>query len=345
MKPVQITSRHRRHMENSNKTALLLINTGSPDAPTEEAVRRYLAEFLGDRRIVELPRWKWWPILHGIILRTRPKKSAERYKGVWTQEGSPLIVHTRRTAEALEKELGMPVYWSMRYGNPSTASVFDRMKADGVRRVLIMPMFAQYASQTTAACLDGVSEYLLGQVDAPAVHTMHDYHDDPAYIDALADHVRAYWNEHGSPVSVGGRLVMSFHGIPQASSDRGDVYESQCLRTARLLAERLDLEDRCWTVCFQSRFGRDEWLRPYTIDSIREIASAGVRRVDVICPGFAADCLETIEEIDDELRREYLTSFKAEAKPEFHYIPALNDSREAVRAYAAIVRREAAGWI
>ena len=178
-------------MANSNKIALLLINTGSPDAPTEEAVRRYLAEFLGDRRIVELPRWKWWPILHGIILRTRPKKSAERYRGVWTDEGSPLIVHTRRTAGALEAELGIPVYWSMRYGSPSTASVLDRMKADGVGRVLVMPMFAQYASQTTAACLDGVSEYQLSHVDAPAVRTIHDYHDDPAYIDALAAHVRA----------------------------------------------------------------------------------------------------------------------------------------------------------
>ena len=221
-------------MANSNKIALLLINTGSPDAPTEEAVRRYLAEFLGDRRIVELPRWKWWPILHGIILRTRPKKSAERYRGVWTDEGSPLIVHTRRTAGALEAELGIPVYWSMRYGSPSTASVLDRMKADGVGRVLVMPMFAQYASQTTAACLDGVSEYQLSHVDAPAVRTIHDYHDDPAYIDALAAHVRAYWDEHGSPVSTGGRLVMSFHGIPQASSNRGDVYEAQCLRTASL---------------------------------------------------------------------------------------------------------------
>ena len=220
-------SRPHRSMANSNKIALLLINTGSPDAPTEEAVRRYLAEFLGDRRIVELPRWKWWPILHGIILRTRPKKSAERYRGVWTDEGSPLIVHTRRTAGALEAELGIPVYWSMRYGSPSTASVLDRMKADGVGRVLVMPMFAQYASQTTAACLDGVSEYQLSHVDAPAVRTIHDYHDDPAYIDALAAHVRAYWDEHGSPVSTGGRLVMSFHGIPQASSNRGDVYEAQ----------------------------------------------------------------------------------------------------------------------
>ena len=186
-------------MANSNKIALLLINTGSPDAPTEEAVRRYLAEFLGDRRIVELPRWKWWPILHGIILRTRPKKSAERYRGVWTDEGSPLIVHTRRTAGALEAELGIPVYWSMRYGSPSTASVLDRMKADGVGRVLVMPMFAQYASQTTAACLDGVSEYQLSHVDAPAVRTIHDYHDDPAYIDALAAHVRAYWDEPARP--------------------------------------------------------------------------------------------------------------------------------------------------
>ena len=208
-----------------------------------------------------------------------------------------------------------------------------------------MPMFAQYASQTTAACLDGVSEYQLSHVDAPAVRTIHDYHDDPAYIDALAAHVRAYWDEHGSPVSTGGHLVMSFHGIPQASSNRGDVYEAQCLRTASLLAERLGLEEGAWSVCFQSRFGRDEWLRPYTIDSVRELAEAGVPRIDVVCPGFAADCLETIEEIDDELRREYLAAFRDDAGAEFHYIAALNDSPEAVKAYASIVRREAAGWI
>ncbi len=336
---------HRCYMEKTNKTALLLINTGSPDAATVEAVRRYLAEFLGDRRIVELPRWKWWPILHGIILRTRPKKSAERYKSIWTDEGAPLIVHTKRTASALEAELGIPVYWSMRYGSPSTASVLDAMRADGIDRVLVMPMFAQYASQTTAACLDGISEYQLSHVDAPAVRTIHDYHDDPAYIDALATHVRAYWDRHGAPVSMGGRLVMSFHGIPKASSDRGDVYEAQCRRTAELLAQRLGLERGQWCLCFQSRFGRDEWLRPYTVDSVRELGAAGVTRVDVVCPGFAADCLETIEEIDDELRREYLSAFRGGGQPEFHYIDALNESPEAVKAYATIVRREAAGWL
>ena len=155
----------------------------------------------------------------------------------------------------------------------------------------------------------------------------------------------AYWDKHGSPVSTGGRLVMSFHGIPQASSERGDVYEAQCLRTAELLAQRLELDRGQWFLCFQSRFGRDEWLRPYTIDSVRELAAAGVVRIDVVCPGFAADCLETIEEIDDELRREYLSAFRGKGQPEFHYIDSLNESPEAVRAYASIVRREAAGWL
>ena len=334
-------------MESSKKTALLLINTGSPDQPTESAVRSYLAEFLGDPRIVELPRWKWWPILHGIILRFRPKKSAARYQRVWTEAGSPLIVHTSRTAQKLSERLGLPVYWAMRYGHPSVGEVFDAMMKDGVRRVLVMPMFAQYAAQTTAACFDAVARHQLTHRDLPALRTVHDYHDEPAYIAALATHLRRYWDEHGAPMSVGGRLIFSFHGIPQKSTALGDVYEAQCHRTAELLAQALGLEPREWSVTFQSRFGRDEWLQPYTLPTVRALAEAGTHRVDVVCPGFAADCLETIEEIDDELRRVYFAAFRCPegASGEFHYIPALNESEEAVEAYEVIARRELSGWI
>lgn len=334
-------------METSKKTALLLINTGSPDQPTETSVRSYLAEFLGDQRIVELPRWKWWPILHGIILRTRPKKSAARYNGVWTDEGSPLIVHTKHTAEKLTEHLGIPVYWGMRYGHPSVTEVMDQMMADGVKRVLVMPMFAQYAAQTTAACFDAVARHVMTHRDSPAIRTIHDYHDEPAYIQAIVKQLRHYWDKNGAPMSVGGRLVMSFHGIPQKSSELGDVYEAQCHKTASLIANELGLDARDWTVCFQSRFGRDEWLQPYTLASVKALDEEGTPRVDVICPGFAADCLETIEEIDDELRRTYMGAFRSDTFPtgEFHYIPALNESDFAIEAYEMIARRELAGWL
>ena len=326
------------------RTAVLLINTGSPDAPEAAAVRRYLAEFLSDERVIELPKWKWWPILHGIILRVRPAKSAERYRGVWLPEGSPLIVHTRRTAERLDEELGedVRVAWAMRYGNPSVESVVRELVADGVERLLVMPLFAQYAAQTSAACLDKVFETLGALRSVPSLRTIRDYHLDPDYLDALAANIRQFWREKGSPVDAGGRLLMSFHGIPARSIALGDEYERQCHETAAALAARLELPEGAWSVSFQSRFGREEWLQPYTLPLVRELAREGLARIDVVCPGFAADCLETIEEIGDELRRAYAAGNPAGV---FNYIPALNASDEAVRAYAAIIRRELSGWL
>ena len=335
-------------MDMQRKTAVLLINTGSPDAPTEEAVRAYLAEFLGDRRIVELPRWKWWPILHGLILRRRPAKSAVRYQGVWTEEGSPLIVHSRKTAQGLAKRLdGVEVYLAMRYGNPSVPDIMDTIIASGVKQLLVVPMFAQYAAQTTAATYDAVCHEVMSRRDMPALRFIHDYHDEPSYIEALRAHIEAYWDKHGAPMSVGGKLVMSFHGIPKKSSELGDVYESQCRRTAELLADALKLSDKDWTLAFQSRFGRDPWLEPYTLPAVEALASEGTPRIDVVCPGFAADCLETIEEINDELRRAYEHAFAGAPgqQGEFHYIPALNESNEALEAYESIIRRELSGWI
>lgn len=326
------------------RAAVLLINTGSPDAPEAGAVREYLAEFLSDGRVIELPKWKWWPILHGIILRVRPAKSAERYKSVWTEAGSPLIVHTRRTAEKLEAALGgsVRVAWAMRYGRPSVADVLRGLCAGGIERVLVMPLFAQYAPQTTAACFDAVFKAALGMRSVPALRTVRSYHIEPEYLDALALHVRRFWAQAGSPVAAGGRLLMSFHGVPKKGVEMGDVYERECRETAAALARRLELPEGAWTVSFQSRFGRDEWLQPYTLPLVEKWASEGLPRLDVLCPGFAADCLETIEEIGGELRGAYL---KGNPAGTFNYIPALNDSDEAVGAYAAVARRALAGWI
>lgn len=326
------------------RAALLLINTGSPDAPEPGAVREYLAEFLSDARVIELPRWKWWPILHGIILRVRPAKSAARYRGVWTEAGSPLIVHTRNTAEKLEAALGgaVRVKWAMRYGHPSVAEVLKGLCADGFERILVMPLFAQYAPQTSAACFDAVFKTALGMRSVPALRTVREYHLDAAYIDALEAHVRRFWARAGSPAAAGGRLLMSFHGVPRKGVGLGDVYETQCRETAAALAHRLELPEGAWAVSFQSRFGREEWLQPYTLPLVETYAREGLPRLDVLCPGFAADCLETIEEIGEELRDAYLAGNPSGT---FNYIPALNDSDEAVRAYAAVARRELAGWI
>lgn len=327
------------------RAAVLLINTGSPDEPTPEAVRRYLAEFLSDQRVVELPAWQWQPILHSIILRSRPAKSAERYKGIWDAQGSPLIFHTRAIAEALAERLGnsVRVLWAMRYGRPSIDSVLNAAAAEGIDRLLVLPLFAQYAPQTTAACLDAVFKHYLSVRSIPALRTLSGFHLEPGYVEALADSIEAHWSQYGRPAAVRGKLLMSFHGVPQKSVDLGDPYEVQCCETAKALAERLGLREGEWAVAFQSRFGRDEWLRPYSIDMVRQFGSAGLQRLDVVCPGFAADCLETIEEIGDELRRLYL-----EAAPEgsvFHYIPCLNESEGAVRFYAELVGREMQGWL
>ena len=254
------------------KAGVLLINTGSPDTPDAASVRRYLAEFLSDERVIELPKWKWWPILHGIILTVRPAKSAQRYKGVWTKDGSPLIVHTRKTAEKLQAALGadVKVEWAMRYGNPNVKKVFKSLAAS-CEKVLVMPMFAQYAAQTSAACVDEVLSTMLKMRSQPSLRTVRDYHLEPAYIDALAAQVKASWEQFGRHDEVGGMLVMSFHGIPKKSSELGDVYERQCKETAAALAERLELREGSWMVAFQSRFGREEWLTPYTLPTVQRL--------------------------------------------------------------------------
>jgi ferrochelatase len=316
-------------------TAILLVNLGTPDAPTAPAVKRYLAEFLGDPRVVELPRLLWLPILHGIILRTRPAKSAAKYATIWTAEGSPLKVHTERQAKLLKGLLGerghripgdLLIDWAMRYGNPSIPSVLDRLAAEGVTEILVLPLYPQFAGSTTASTQDAVAAWLAGQKQPPAIRWVKDYPADPGYIGALAASIREHWLAHGRSE----KLVMSFHGIPQRSVDRGDPYADQCHATAQALAAALGLSPDQWLATFQSRFGAAQWLQPYTQPTLEALARDGLKRVDVLCPGFPADCLETLEEISMECREAFLHA----GGETFHYIPCLNERPDWIAALA-----------
>jgi protoporphyrin/coproporphyrin ferrochelatase len=323
------------------QTAVLLVNLGTPDAPTPAALRRYLAEFLSDPRVVEIPRALWWLILHGVILRMRPAKSAAKYASVWGAEGSPLLMWTARQAKLLLGSLGgrghhLVVRHAMRYGQPAIAAVLDELKAQNVTRVLVLPAYPQYAAATGASVVDAVMAWAHKTRRVPELRFVADYHDDAAYIAALAHSVRKHWQTHGR----GQKLVLSFHGIPQRSLLLGDPYHCQCHKTARLLAEALGLRKEEWLVTFQSRFGKAKWLEPYTEPTLQQLAASGLQRVDLMCPGFAADCLETLEEIDQEAR----AAFKAAGGREFHYIPCLNDQAEGMRALAAVAERHLQGW-
>ncbi|HJW23308.1 MAG TPA: ferrochelatase [Rhodocyclaceae bacterium] len=326
------------------QTAVVLINLGTPEAPTAPALRRYLKEFLSDPRVVEIPRLVWWPILNGIILNLRPRKSAEKYATVWTPDGSPLKVHTERQAKLLGGLLGeqghrVKVTWAMRYGAPSVPDVLARVKAEGVSRILLVPMYPQYAASTTATVLDAACAWLQRTRNQPEIRSIRNFHDDEGYLAALEQTVRAHWRQHGQP-DAGSRLVISFHGLPRRSLDLGDPYYCECQKTGRLLAERLGLKPEQYAVCFQSRFGRAEWLQPYTAPTLEAMAKAGVRRVDVICPGFVADCLETLEEIALEGK----DTFLAAGGKEYRYIPALNEEPGWIEALARLVERHLQGW-
>jgi protoporphyrin/coproporphyrin ferrochelatase len=323
------------------RTAVLWCNLGSPDEPTARAVRPYLSQFLHDHRVVEIPRAIWCLILHGIILRVRPARSAAKYASIWLAEGSPLKVWTKKQAVMLAGWLGerghrLTVRDAMRYANPSIASQLDALQAEGVTRVLVLQAYPQYSATTTASVIDAVAAWSRKVRRLPELRFVNDFHDDPAYIDALAQSVTAYWQHHGRP----DQLVMSFHGIPARNIALGDPYQSQCLETARLLAARLQLSSTQHRVTFQSRFGRAKWLEPYTEPTLREMGAAGVKRVDVMCPGFPADCLETLEEIAMEGREAFVHA----GGQEFHYIPSLNDSPAWIGALADIAERHLAGW-
>ena len=323
------------------KTAVLLCNLGTPDEPTAPALRRYLAEFLGDHRVVEIPKPVWWLILHGIILRTRPAKSAAKYASIWTPEGSPLKVWTARQATLLRGWLGerghaVTVRYAMRYGNPSIASELDKLKAEGATRILVVPLYPQYSGTTTASVFDAVYTWAAKVRHLPELRFVNRYHDDPGYIAALAKRITAFWQSHGRPE----KLVMSFHGVPERTLHLGDPYHCECHKTARLLAEKLGLSKDQYQLTFQSRFGKAKWLQPYTEPTLVALARGGMKRVDVVCPGFTGDCLETLEEIAQEARAAFLVA----GGKEFNYIPCLNDSPEWISALASLTERHLAGW-
>jgi len=325
------------------RIGVLLVNLGTPDAPTTAAVRRYLAEFLADPRVVEMARLPWWLILHGIILRTRPRRSAAAYRKVWTEQGSPLLAVGRRQAAALQQALAarlgdrVQVELAMRYGNPSLADGLERLRQGGAGRVVVLPLYPQYSATTTGSTFDGLSQVLTRWRWLPELDFVTRYHHRPAYLDALAQSVRDHWSAHGEPE----RLLLSFHGIPKDYADQGDPYPRQCEATAQALAERLGLSAGRWQLSYQSRLGRAEWLRPYTDQTLEAWGRAGVKRVDVVCPGFAADCLETLEEIAQENRH----LFQQTGGGEYHYIPALNDRPDHIAALAELVLGRLGGGV
>ncbi len=323
-------------------TGVLISNLGTPDAPTAPALRRYLGEFLWDPRVVDMPRWLWWLILHGVILRIRPARSAHSYEKVWSEQGSPLLANSQRQAAALQKVLKerfkgpLVVALGMRYGTPSLEDALDRLRAASAERVLLLPLYPQYSSATTASTFDAVAALLKKWKNIPELRLVKHYHDEPAYIRAVAESIRA--SRRGrEPVE---RLLFSFHGLPQRFLAQGDPYHCECHKTARLIAEQLQLSEAEWKVSFQSRFGREPWLQPYTDHTLREWAEAGIKSVEVVCPGFSADCLETLEEIALQNRALFLQS----GGECYHYIPALNDDAGHIAALADIIEKHTRGW-
>ena len=326
------------HPPTAPQAAVLVVNLGTPTAPTARAVRRYLAEFLSDRRVIETPRWIWWPILYGVILRIRPRRSARAYATVWTEGGSPLLVHSRALSEKLGNALGptAEVALAMRYGEPAIGAAIEELQRLGVRRILVLPLYPQYAAATTASVFDAVAAALRCQRWLPELRFIGDYHAEPLYIEALARSVEAHWQQHGRAQ----RLLLSFHGLPQRCVTQGDPYFDQCQATATLLRARLGLSGDDLFVSFQSRVGAEKWIAPYTEEVLARWPGEGVRRIQVLCPGFAVDCLETLEEIAIRDRELFLEA----GGESLAYIAALNDADAHVELLATLVRRNLQGW-
>jgi ferrochelatase len=325
------------------RTGVLLVNLGTPESPEPGAVRRYLRQFLSDPRVVEIPRALWLPILYGVILTVRPKKSAAKYAAIWTDRGSPLLHHSAEQSLLLRGYLGnrgldVDVRLAMRYGEPSIGRALAEMRAANTERILVVPLYPQYSATTTATVFDEVNAILARCRNVPEVRTVKHFHDHAGYIEALKQSVLAHWQRHG--LLAGGKLVMSFHGVPRRTLDLGDPYHCECRKTGRLLAEALGLGKDDYVVTFQSRFGKAEWLQPYTAPTLQALGRQGLARVDVICPGFVADCLETLEEINIEGRQEFL----AAGGKDFHYIACLNESPPFIHALADLVASHLQGW-
>jgi ferrochelatase len=330
------------HHDQPSQIGVLLVNLGTPDAPDRASVRRYLKEFLWDPRVVEVPRLAWWFVLNGIILNTRPGRSAKAYQKVWTDQGSPLMEISLRQRAALEATLNrrlgceVPVVLGMRYGSPSIRSALDQLRDKGARRILVLPLYPQYSATTTASIFDAVTAELRNWRWIPELRFINHYHDDPAYIAALADSVNRHRSEHGTA----DKLLMSFHGIPEEYFHKGDPYHCECRKTGRLLAETLGLGDGQWQISFQSRLGPKQWLQPYTDHTLQALAEGGTRSVQVICPGFSADCLETLEEI----AMENCDTFMEAGGERYEYIPCLNDDEIHIDMLASLAEQHLQGW-
>ncbi len=324
------------------RAGVLLVNIGTPAQPTSAAVRRYLGRFLSDPRVVEIPRWLWLPLLHLVILTLRAPRSAAKYASIWRHGQSPLLRHTIDQAQGLQAHLAaefgdrVTVAYAMRYSDPDIALAMAKLRAACCTHFVIVPLYPQYAAATTASTMDEVFQFLQSTRTLPAMRWVHDFHDHPAYIQALASGVRRHWADGQAR----GHLLVSFHGVPRRSLDLGDPYHCHCLKTARLLAESLDLAADQWSVSFQSRFGANRWLEPYTLDVVRQLAARGVTQVDVVMPSFVSDCLETLEEIGIEVR----DAFMAAGGRSFRPIPCLNSDAEWIAALASLIRPELHQW-
>ena len=325
-----------------DKIGVLITNLGTPESPTAKALRPYLKEFLSDPRVVEVPRFIWWFILNWVILNIRPKRSAKSYATVWTDEGSPLLTITRAQSRALaarcKTEFGddVVVDFAMRYGNPAISDVIDRMLSQGVRKLVVIPLYPQYSASTTASTFDAIANDFTKRRWLPELRFVNHYHDNDMYISALANKVKAHWEQHGKADI----LIFSYHGIPKRYLLNGDPYHCECYKTSRLLAQKLKLSEHEYMTTFQSRFGREEWLKPYTDETLKSLPAKGIKSVQMMCPGFSADCLETIEEIGEE-NRGY---FMAAGGEKYDYIPALNDDAEHIDVLFNIVKQNLHGW-
>ncbi|WP_217529652.1 ferrochelatase [Vibrio cholerae] len=317
-------------MNNHKKLGILLANLGTPQAPTPQAVKAFLSQFLHDQRVVDMSRWLWCPLLHGIILPTRSPKVAKLYQSIWMDEGSPLMVYSRRQRDKLAELSQRPVELGMTYGEPSLLDGVRKLQQQGVEQIVVLPLYPQYSATTTAAVFDGIAKALRQLPVVPELHFIRDYHDHPLYIQALAKSVRASWQLHGQ----GDLLLCSYHGIPKRYAQNGDIYPEHCQKTTELLAQALGLPQDKVMMTYQSQFGKEEWLQPYTDKTMEALPRQGIKKLDVICPAFSVDCLETLEEIAEQNQEIFLHS-GGEA---FHYVPCLNDSQSHIELMAALVK-------
>lgn len=317
-------------MSDSSKTGVLLVNLGTPDEPTAKGVRRFLEQFLHDHRVVDMTRWIWCPVLHGIILPIRSPKVAKAYQSVWMDEGSPLMVYSKRQADKLAQSINLPVELGMSYGNPSLQSGITKLLEQGVEKIVVLPLYPQYSGTTTAAAFDGIAKACKSISTLPAFSMIRDYHDHPMYIKALADKVRAHWEQNGRA----DYLLCSYHGIPKRYADNGDVYPQHCQATTDLLRQELGLDESQMGMSYQSIFGREEWLQPYTDKTLEKMPNDGIKTIDVMTPAFSVDCLETLEEIAIEAKETFIEA----GGERFSYIECLNDSDAHVAMMAELVK-------